>query len=124
MTIDLAVLRAVLDAIIPPDADPGATDLGVDDFVLSILANERAPDEPMIRAGLERLGGDFLASDPEARTARLTQVADQPWFVRLAELAAEGYYADPDNGGNHDARSWAMIGYQPRLPERLLGRRH
>jgi hypothetical protein len=124
MSINLALLRAVLDAIIPPDADPGATDLGVDDFVLSILANERAAEEPLIRAGLEQLGGDFLALDPQARTARLAQLAAEPWFVLLAELAAEGYYADPDNGGNRDARSWAMLGYEPRLPERLLGKRH
>ena len=124
MSINLALLRAVLDAIIPPDADPGATDLGVDDFILSILANERAPDEPMIRAGLEHLGRDFLALDAEARTARLKQFAAEPWFTLLAELAAEGYYADPDNGGNRDARSWAMLGYEPRLPELLLGKRH
>jgi hypothetical protein len=32
------------------------------------------------------------------------------------ELAHEGYYADPGNGGNRDAVSWRMIGYDPRLP--------
>jgi hypothetical protein len=34
----------------------------------------------------------------------------------MVDLAAEGFYADPANGGNRDAASWRMIGYDPRLP--------
>ena len=116
--IDRELLRAVLDGIIPPDQDPGASDLGVDDFVLAILATDRADAEPLIRAGLQQLGRGFLALDTAQRAARLTEVASTPWFTALAELAAEGYYADPGNGGNRDARSWAMLGYEPRLPVR------
>ena len=123
--LDLELLRAVLDGIIPPDQDPGATDLGVDRFVLGILATDRADAEPSIRVGLAELGNaGFLYLDPAQRTARLTEIAATPWFTTLAELAAEGYYADPGNGGNRDARSWAMVGYQPRLPEPMLGKRH
>ena len=123
--IDLELLRAVLDGIIPPDRDPGATDLGVDTFVLGILATDRADAEPSIRAGLAQLGSaGFLALSPAQRVARLTEIATAPWFTTLAELAAEGYYADPGNGGNRGARSWAMLGYQPRLPEPALGKRH
>lgn len=124
MSVDLALLRAVLDSIIPPDDDPGATDLGVDDFVVAILARERAVDALAIAAGLAGLGPGFIALDGTGRTARLAQVAAEPWFVLLAELAAEGYYADPGNGGNRGARSWAMVGYEPRLSEPLLGKRH
>ena len=123
--IDLELLRAVLDSIIPPDQDPGATDLGVDNFVLGILATDRADAEPATRAGLAQLGdAGFLKLNPAQRTAKLTDIATTPWFATLAELAAEGYYADPGNGGNRGARSWAMVGYQPRLPEPLLGKRH
>lgn len=117
MSIDQTTLRAVLDTIIPRDNDPGATDLGVDGFVLAILGAERAADEPAIRAGLEGLAAQQFASlDAAARTERLEGVAAEPWFALLAELAAEGYYADPGNGGNRGARSWAMVGYEPRLP--------
>ena len=56
------------------------------------------------------------ALNPLAQTAALQKIENEPWFVNLAELAAEGYYADPENGGNAGAASWAMIGYQPRLP--------
>ena len=119
--IDPELLRAVLDAIIPPDQDPGATDLGVDSFVLHILARDRADAAAVIRAGLAQLGAGFLALTPIQRTAKLTALADQPWFTTLAELAAEGYYADPGNGGNRDARSWAMLGYEPRLPKSSPG---
>lgn len=122
--LDPAVLRAVLDTIIPPDRDPGATDLGVDDFVLAILAQERTAEAPEIWAGLARLGPGFVGLDAAGRLARIEQVAAEPWFVLLAELAAEGYYADPGNGGNRGARSWAMVGYEPRLSEPLLGKRH
>ena len=37
---------------------------------------------------------------------------------RLIDLAAEGFYADPANGGNRDGASWRMIGYDPLLPAR------
>lgn len=114
--IDLELLRAVLDCIIPPDHDPGATDLGVDNFVLAILATDRADAAASIRDGLAQLGAGFLALNPAERTVRLAGIATAPWFTTLAELAAEGYYADPGNGGNRDGRSWAMLGYEPRLP--------
>ncbi len=35
----------------------------------------------------------------------------------LVRLTAEGYYGDPGNGGNREAASWQMIGYDPRLPQ-------
>ena len=37
-------------------------------------------------------------------------------FARLVELAHEGFYADPGNGGNRDAVSWRMIGYETHVP--------
>src|SRR5438046_4091297 len=33
------------------------------------------------------------------------------FFAMLINHAAEGYYADPAQGGNRDTRSWEMIGF-------------
>ena len=52
-----------------------------------------------------------------AATRRSARVEESDWFRQLVELTAEGFWADPGNGGNRDARSWAMIGYRHGLPE-------
>jgi hypothetical protein len=44
-------------------------------------------------------------------------IADELWFGALVMPTSEGVYADPGNGGNVGAASWAMIGYRHGLPE-------
>lgn len=119
------VLRDVIDRIIPRDADPSATDLGVDRYILQQMLAGVVPDQDRIRAGLEALSmairekGGHAEPKLDAREldGMLQGAATAPWFQALIELAAEGYYADPGNGGNAGARSWAMIGYEHRLPD-------
>jgi hypothetical protein len=123
-------LCAVIDRIIPTDQDPGALDLGADRYVLAQLAEEAAEFAGEIAVGLDALdlagglqfGAPFQALPPEQQDTLLAQFEQQPWFLELAELTAEGFYADPANGGNRDARSWAMIGYEHRLPDGPSGR--
>jgi len=125
-----ARLRAVVDRIIPADSDPGALDLGTDAFVLAALAGDAAALLPQIATGLTSLDAEaqrrhgvaFAALPPQFRDELLGEIEQAPWFVALAELTAEGFYADPANGGNRDARSWAMIGYEHRLPDGPSGR--
>ena len=112
-----ARLRAVIGRIVPRDADPGALDLGTDDYVRAQLAGDAAGQRAAIEAGLATLDPDFVSLSLLAQDAQLAAVAAQPWFVALSELVAEGFYADPGNGGNRDARSWSMIGYEHRLPD-------
>lgn len=115
--IDRDTLRAAIDRIIPRDADPGALDLGTDSYVIAQLEGDAPPQRNLIEAGLAALAPGFAALDENARDAALATVATEPWFIALSELVAEGFYADPGNGGNRDARSWAMIGYEHRLPD-------
>jgi hypothetical protein len=66
--------------------------------------------------GLDRLGGDFSALDPDAQDARL---AEDPAFSRLLyEHACEGMYGDPVYGGNRNGAGWVAVGFggdvQPR----------
>jgi hypothetical protein len=48
-------------------------------------------------------------------------ISPTAFFIHLVNHAAEGYYSDPGNGGNRNARSWEMIGYQPRGQFRQAG---
>lgn len=122
---DEAVLRAVLDRIIPRDDHPSACEAGVDGFILGLWRAGSEGSAGPVAAGLARLsetcraatGRSFAALSAAEQDTALAAVAAQPWFRSLCELAAEGYYADPGNGGNRGAASWAMIGYRPRLPD-------
>ncbi len=121
----IAILRAIVGRIIPPDQDPGALELGTDRYVMAQLSRDAGGAAAAIWQGLaqldalarERFGRGFvqLATDEQDGLIALNQQTD--WFVALAELTAEGFYADPANGGNRDALSWRMIGYEHRLPD-------
>jgi choline dehydrogenase-like flavoprotein len=113
-----ALLRAVIDRIMPADDFPSASALGALDYILPMLGGDAAPDREPIRYGLQdlaRLG--FLDKPPAEQDALLATVEQDSWFRRLVELTAEGVYADPSNGGNRDTAGWRMIGYDPRLPD-------
>jgi choline dehydrogenase-like flavoprotein len=125
-----ALLEAVIDRLIPADHDPGAIAAGTQHFVRRMLSREASVLAPAIRAGLDGLDAEatrhhgcaFAAlADPE-KDLLLSDAADQPWFRQLAELAAEGFYADANNGGNAGSVSWSMTGYDPRLPSKPVPR--
>ena len=118
-------LRAAIDRIIPRDSDPGAIDLGTENYVRAQLAGDASGHAEAIAAGLAgldqaataRFGAGFASLTEAQRDELLAGFADEGWFTALAELVAEGFYADPGNGGNRDAASWSMIGYEHRLPD-------
>ena len=124
--LDLRLLAAVIDRIVPADGDPGAAEAGTVHYVKTHLADDPSSMAAVL-SGLRRVaatatartGQDFLTADPQDRDAVLAAHAGESWFRSLAELAAEGFYADPANGGNRGAVSWSMVGYDPRLPERM-----
>jgi hypothetical protein len=121
---DEDLLHAVLDCIIPADRDPGALELGTDRFVRARLTADPEQGETVangltaldVRAKAAR-GARFCALDVGDRVPLLEQVETEPWFALLVTYASWGFYADPGNGGNADAASWTMIGYEHRLPE-------
>jgi choline dehydrogenase-like flavoprotein len=113
-----ALLRAVIDRIYPADAHPSATGFGAEGYILPMLEGDAKPIREMIRYGLAELArAGFLGKSALEQDRLLEAESREPWFKCLVELTAEGVYADPDNGGNRDAASWVMLGYEHRLPE-------
>jgi hypothetical protein len=127
-----AALRAAVDRILPADDFPGAWEAGAKGYL------ERQLDGPLlglledVRQGLRALDAeaaarfgvafaaasaadqDGLLRDVEAGTVRTEwRVAPERFFDLLVRTTAEGFYADPAQGGNRDRVSWAMTGFEP-----------
>jgi choline dehydrogenase-like flavoprotein len=130
-----ATLRALLDRLVPADVTASAGQCGVGDFIDRILATDLASQAVRVRAGLHGLNDEARArgqrhgfadlSDAEQDeliTELLAGSSRTSWsdpeaadFVHLMiTLAAQGYYGDPDNGGNQGAVSWRDLGYRER----------
>jgi hypothetical protein len=117
VNVDVPRLAVVVDTLIPADDAPGAIATGADRYVLAQLLGESAADAAMVGDGLDRIG-DIAATPEYERAAALARFEDEPFFARLVELAHEGFYSDPANGGNDGAASWQMLGYSSRVPGR------
>ena len=108
-----ALLRAVIDRLLPADDFPAASGFGADVYILAMLDGDAAPVREMIRYGLAELDRQGYRQLDAAGQDRMLKAAEgEPWFARLVDLTAEGTYADPGNGGNRDAASWRMLGYE------------
>ncbi|MEO7412887.1 MAG: gluconate 2-dehydrogenase subunit 3 family protein [Opitutaceae bacterium] len=133
------IFRALLDRIIPEDDFPGATGAGVENYIVRQLLGDCAHEKEEISRGLfsleaeanARTGSCFTDLTPDDQDALLRELeagrSSINWsptlpaaqfFTRVIDLAHEGFYADPGNGGNRDGVSWRMIGYDPHLPEK------
>lgn len=125
-----AVLRAAMDAIVPADDFPSASQAGVEEYFRRQLAGDLQALLPLYKDGLTAL-------DEEARSAGIVGFAEASaaeqdallkiiergdvqtvwpespavFFQRLVNQVMEGYYADPGNGGNRGEVSWKMVGF-------------
>ena len=93
-------LLALLDAIVPADEAPSASQAGVASFLSAVLA-----DRPDWRPRISELVGRAIAA---ADLGELDDDPDWPWFT---QLVMGGYYADRRDGG--DERSWSSLGWRP-----------
>jgi hypothetical protein len=125
------VLRALVDAIIPPDSDPGGWDGGVGTYLFQQFERDLADFVGMYQQGLlaldaeakEVMGEHFAALAPDERETLLTKVergqVQTVWsvdpgvfFATVITHCAEGFYSDPSNGGNQAGAAWKMIGFE------------
>lgn len=108
----------------PADSDPGALALGGVDHVLGIL-DLQARLLAGVCHGLDALDSTsrtlhetgFADLESGLRDNLLAGIEAEPWLARLVEIVCLGVYADPDNGGNLGAASWAWLQYRHGLPE-------
>ena len=115
-----AVLRAALERILPRDEDPGALDAGAEAYLDRQLGGDLRASGEMIRAGLAALdatargrsGHGFAALPAGEQDALLREIETADFFLLLVRTTAEGFYSDPAQGGNRDAVSWRMTGFE------------
>jgi hypothetical protein len=118
----------ILDRIIPADDFPSASGADVHVYIERQLGGDLRHLRPLFVEGLAEIdaeavarhGSPFASLDAEGQDALLRHIEsgrDAParrFFLRIIDLAHEGYYADPANGGNRDGVSWTMIGFDLR----------
>ena len=130
-------LEAVMDRIIPRDEFPAASENGVVVFFRRQWSTALRDKQDFLVGGLRELDAeaqlrhhlsfaqlasaeqDELLRAIERGEVRAAWPGENPgpphakyWFNHLVELVAEGYYANPGNGGNPAQASWRMIGYK------------
>ena len=124
-------LPAVIDCLIPPDDFPGAYDAGVCDYIKQLFQTDLAEDAEFFRTGIDAIDSEALATynAPFAVLSREQQIATlesiecgavkTSWpiapprfFEMLVNVTAEGYYSDPQQGGNRGCASWVMTGFE------------
>ena len=115
-----AVLRAVVERILPADESVGAWDAGAEDFLRRQLDGELSTQQEVIRSGLAALDArahatsatSFASLPPDAQDALLREIETTAFFLLLVRTTAEGFYSEPAQGGNRDAVSWVMTGFR------------
>ncbi|MFD3443197.1 GMC oxidoreductase [Microbacteriaceae bacterium 4G12] len=129
------LLTAVMDAIVPADEFPSATASGGVAFLATVLTDDRPGWADRLAVLLDRIdaaarasaAADFAGLDLDARERVLDTFAEDGEYRWFAQLVADGYYAEPANGGNRGAVSWSAIGWTPhgggRLPDQPIEHR-
>jgi hypothetical protein len=127
-------LRAAADRIIPPDDYPGAWQSGVGDYLarqfkgdlLSVLDDYRSGLTALEAESIARFHQSFiLLSDSQqdrllkhieaAEVLTVWAVAPPVFFNLLVNTTAEGFYSEPEQGGNRNGISWTMIGFADQM---------
>jgi len=63
------------------------------------------------RAGLPKLGADFVELDGAKQDERLRAIQNTHFFQLLRQHTIEGMFCDPMHGGNANLVGWQMLGY-------------
>ena len=122
-------LRAAIDRIVPPDQFLGGWEAGVGDYLARQFTGDLAGFVGQYEGGLDALDATarqmhkapFAALPIATQDSLLGQIEAGAAGAKLARFFAllvthtmEGYYGDPENGGNRDAVAWQMIGFEVR----------
>ena len=110
-------LRVAIDAVVPVDDFPSASEAGGLRFWRQVTSSDRPEWSDRVGAVLELLdrqaNGRFADLDAAGREAVLDSLVDDSEYLWFAHLVNAGFYADPGNGGNDNGVSWRMLGWDP-----------
>lgn len=129
--MNTSTLRAIVDCLIPPDDFPGAYEAGVCAYVMRLFDTDLRHEFEFFSRGLDGIENEANArfSAPFTSLTLAQQVSTleaiergdvtaswsippQRFFEMLVCVTAEGFYSDPQQGGNRGAISWAMTGFE------------
>jgi hypothetical protein len=124
-------LHAAVDRIIPADEFSSAWEAGVGDYLARQFEADLSSRVDEYVSGLNSLEAESLAlfrqgfallSDDQRDTVLKHVEANEvftPWTVApatffnlLVNTTAEGFYSEPEQGGNRSKVSWAMTGFE------------
>ena len=124
-------LCAVANRIIPVDDYPGAWQSGVGDYLTRQFECDLLPVLDDYCAGLTAIEAEstarfqqrfILLSDDEQDTLlrhieagdvqTSWAIAPSSFVTLLVNTTAEGFYSNPEQGGNRNGVSWAMTGFE------------
>lgn len=124
-----AVVTAIAVQLVPADENPGAKEAGVLSYIDGVLAGKfgkfykdryehglRMVDE-VSRKQFDR---DFIALESNQQISILKALESgdtggddgRNFFSLILRHTMEGYYGDPEHGGNRGNASWKMIGFE------------
>ena len=129
----MLILQSLVNCIIPEDAYPNGWDAGVGDYLFKQFEGDLKDRVALYQDGLSCLNvesqavysNSFMSLSPGEQNTLLSQIekgivqaiwtVDPAVFFEMAvEHCTEGYYSNPENGGNRDGISWQMIGFEVR----------
>lgn len=124
-------LPAIVDCLIPPDDFPGAYEAGVCNYVEQLLQTDLVDHAEFFRTGIDAIDSEALATynapfaslTPDQQISILERIesgalkttwpiSPARFFAMLVNTTAEGYYSDPQQGGNRGRASWVMTGFE------------
>jgi hypothetical protein len=126
-----ATLHAMVDAIVPADDYASGTDAAVPRYLERQFSSDLAGQIGHYKLGLDAVDAESKAVYSRPFTGLATDQREQllhtiesgevraiwpvdprTFFALVVGNVMEGFYGDPANGGNRDAVSWRMIGFQ------------
>ena len=124
-------LRAVVDRIIPSDEFPSGWESGVGNYLSRQFHGDLQTQLNDYQQGLAAIeeeamnlhNAPFSSLSNEQMDTILTSIEQgivttewsvhpKQFFQMMVNHCAEGFYSNPENGGNRDSISWKMIGFE------------
>jgi gluconate 2-dehydrogenase gamma chain len=123
-----ALVESIAEQIVPTDEHPGGKSAGVVFYIDGVLAGrfgrfyqhryEKGLDMVDV-ASQKRFTRNFVSLSSEQQISILKALesgdaaadSGRDFFALLLQHIMEGYYGDPEHGGNRDQASWKMIAF-------------